>query len=125
MVVVLLMGLAIAVFSASFPAAGQSLYRSRHMDIAGNVCNQQLEFWRNVGYGSAPAIPQGSTSVKQSFSPSAELPGGAGTVTFTRVDDSFNATTADTGQLRVEVSVSWNGSGNNRGTVNVTSLLVQ
>jgi prepilin-type N-terminal cleavage/methylation domain-containing protein len=125
MVVVVLMGLAIAVFAASFPAAGQSIYRSRHMDIAGNSCNQQIEFWRNVGYGSMPAFPQGASKVTQTFTPSTELPGATGTVSFTRVDDTFAATTADTGQVRIEVAVSWSGSGNDRGTVSVTSLLVQ
>lgn len=125
MVVVLLMGLAISIFAASFPAAGQSIYRSRHMDIAGNACDQQLEFWRNVGYGSVPAFPQGSSSVSQNFTASSELPGAIGTVTFVRVDDSFAPTTSETGQVRVDVSVTWGGSGNDRGTVSVTSMLVQ
>lgn len=125
MVVVLLMGLAIAIFSASFPAAGQSLYRSRHMDLAANACSQQLEFWRNVGYSSAPAISQGSTKTTRTFDAPEELPGAKGTVVFTRVDEGYAETTAATGRLRVDVSVTWNGSGNDNGTVTVTTLLVE
>jgi prepilin-type N-terminal cleavage/methylation domain-containing protein len=125
MVVVLLMGLAIAIFSASFPAAGQSLYRSRHIDLAANACNQQLEFWRNVGYSSVPPIPAGTSRLQQSFDPPAELPGATGTVVFTRLDGNYAETTQNTGRLRVDVSVSWAGSGNDRGTVSVTTLLVE
>ena len=125
MIVVLLMGMAIAIFSASFPAAGQSLYRSRHTDIASDACQQQLDFWRNVGYGSVPAFANGASKVKQSFTTPSELPGGSASITFVRVNSDYGETTADTGRLRVDATVSWAGSGNDRGAVTQTTLLLQ
>lgn len=124
MVTVLLTGLSVGVFSTSFPGATNALSRSRQSDVANNACVQQLEYWRNIGYSSVP-IPNGAAQYTRSFTPPAALVNASGQVTFTRVTDSFAATTADTGQLKVEARITWQGTGRDAGTAMVTTLLVQ
>jgi prepilin-type N-terminal cleavage/methylation domain-containing protein len=121
----LIVGFAIIVFGASFPATSQAISRSRNTDLASDACQQQLEFWRNVGYSSLPAIPGGQSSVTQSFTPPADLQQGAGTITFTRVDANFAVSTANTGRVRVDVTVSWDGRGVDQGSVTLTTLILQ
>lgn len=120
-----MMAFAVSVFAVSFPAAAQAISRSRHLDQAANSCQQQLEFYRDVGYSSLPAISAGSQSVSLSFTPTSDLPGATGTVTLTQVDSAFAATTAVTGRITIDVTVAWIGVGSDRGTHTVTSLIIQ
>lgn len=125
MITLVCVAFAIAVFGAAFPSASQSIVRSRHRDAVANACHEQLEMWRNVGYNSLPTIPTGTNSISQTFTPPSGLPPATGTVTFTRVNDSYSPTTTDTGRIRVDVAITWTGHGSNRGTVTVNSLIIQ
>ncbi|MBM3459754.1 MAG: hypothetical protein FJX77_14630 [Armatimonadetes bacterium] len=120
---ILLLAVAVTMFAASFPATSQSILRDRHRDVAASACVKQLEYWRGVGYSSLPAMT--SSTLSQSFTVPTDLLNGTGTVTFTRVDDSLTATSTETGKRKVEATVTWTGQGKDRGTVALTSLLVQ
>lgn len=125
MLAIAIMGYAVAVFVGAFPASGNAISRSRHRDLAASACQQQLEFWRNIGYSSLPAVPSGATGVTVSFTPPATLPRATGSVRFTRVDDSFRPTAADTGRVQVDATVSWERSGSDRGSVTLTTLILR
>lgn len=122
---VILLGAALVVFSATFPAASRRMYNSRHTDVATNACNLQLEYYRDIGYSSLPAIANGSSSTQVSFAAPADLQRAVGTVTFTRVDPAFAAATVDTGRVRVDATLSWNGALNDRGSVTLTTLILK
>ncbi len=124
-IAMVLLSLIMVVFGASFPYASQTITRSRHMDLAANACQQELEVYRSVGYNSCPSISAGSTSTKVEFTPPDALTQATGTVTFTRVNDSLNATGSDTGRLKVEASIKWSGYGLDKGNVTLTTLIVR
>lgn len=117
-------GLMVAAFGACFPTASRAVTWSRHRDGAADACQQQLEAARNAGYGAVTGFGSGST-VTQSFTPPSYLPRATGTVKFTRVDGSFNATTADTGRYRVDATCSWNGVTTDQGTITLTTFLLR
>src|SRR5438552_143451 len=109
MVAAVILGFAGMIFSAACPSTSQVLLRGRSTDLASDACQQQLEFWRDIGYASLPAIPAGSRSVSRAFTPPASLAQATGTVTFTRLDDAWAETTADAGRVRVDAAVAWGG----------------
>ncbi len=121
----LVVGFAVAMFGAAFPACGQTISRGRHTDTATNACQQQLDFWRQVGYASLPAIADGRSAVQQSLTAPTALPNATGSLTFSRVGEDFAAATSETGRVRVDVSITWRGTGSDRGTVSLTSLLLR
>ncbi len=125
LVAMTLVGAAVSVFGAAFPACSYTIQRSRATDMAADACQQRMDMYRSVGHASLPAIPDGQTSLTQGFSGPAGLPAGAGSVTFTRVDAAFSPVSTETGRVQVRVQVSWAGRGTNRGAVSVTSLIVQ
>lgn len=126
MVAVLLVGFAAIVFGAALPAASQAVAKSRNSDLATDACLQRLEFYRSVGYNSLPPIPNGATQTTVSFTSPSGMGPATGTVTFTHVDDSFNAVTTDTGRVRADARIVWNGgSGAKGGTVSVTTLILR
>jgi prepilin-type N-terminal cleavage/methylation domain-containing protein len=120
-----IMVMAFTVFGAAFPACGQTQSRGRHLDIASNACQQRLDFFRQVGYSSLPAITEGESSVQESFTPPSHLPGAAGVIRFTRITESFAVTTENTARVRAEATITWSGAGSDRGTVTVTSIIAQ
>lgn len=124
-IAMVLLSLVMVVFGASFPYASQTITRGRHMDLASNACQAQLEVYRNAGYNSCPAIATGSSSTKVSFTPPSDLTGATGTVQFTRVTDSFSTTTVETGRMKVEAQITWKGFGLDKGTVTLTTLIVE
>lgn len=125
MLALLVMALTVATFAATFPGAGQAISRSKHIDQASDECQKQLDFYRNVSYNSLPAIPAGVSSTSVTFVPSSELPGATGVVTFTHVDNNFNAVTTRTGRVRVDATVTWVGVGSDRGTQSLSTLIVE
>jgi prepilin-type N-terminal cleavage/methylation domain-containing protein len=126
MVAVVLLGFATIVFGTALPAASQAMSKGRNSDLATDACQQRLEFYRNVGYNSLPTIPTGASQTSVTFTPPSAMGPATGTVTFTRVDDGFNASTTDTGRVRVEARIVWNGgSGARGGTVTVTTLILR
>lgn len=124
-IAMMLLSFIMVVFGASFPYASQTITRSRHMDLAANACQQELEVYRNAGYNSCPSIPAGSMSASVTFTPPSELTQATGKVTFTRVNDSLNATSSETGRLQVEANVTWAGFGLDKGNVTLTTLIVR
>lgn len=120
----LVLGLAVMVFGASAPFSDRVLSTGRHVDVASDACQQQLDYYRSVGYASLPAIPSGTNHLTLSFTPPASLPEATGSVTFTRVDDSFGTTSiTDTGRVRVDVTVNWTGVRADHGPITLTSLI--
>jgi hypothetical protein len=122
---VLVMVLAVLVFGASFPACSRTIARSRHTDVASETAQQQLEIYRDAGYNSLPAIPNGASSAQVSFTPPSTLPSATGTVTLTHVDGNWAATAADTGRVRVDVAVNWRGTLTDQGPITVSTLLLR
>lgn len=123
MIAALLLGFAAMIFGAACPMTSQVILRGRNTDLASDACQKRLEFWRNVGYASLPAIPTGASSVSQSFTPPSDLVNAAGTVTFTRIDGSWAVTTADTGRVRVDAVITWGGSGVRGSRTELTTLM--
>lgn len=120
---VMILAIAVPMFAASFPASSLAILRDRHADVATNACAEQNEFWRNVGYSSLPAIT--GSSLTQSFTPPSGLVNPSASVTFTRVDDSLQVSTTDTGRVRVTSTITWTGRGSDQGTVSLTTLLAR
>jgi prepilin-type N-terminal cleavage/methylation domain-containing protein len=122
------MALAVGVFGAAFPSAGQAIARSKHIDMASDACQKQLDYYRQIGETSIELtyLPANTSTATVAFTPNGDLPGGGtGSVVFRRLDSSYNTTTADTGRLRVDASVSWTGVGSDRGTVTLSTLIVE
>src|SRR5437868_2502150 len=42
--------LGVLAFSAVFPAGARALSRARHRDMAAQAAQEELEYWRSVGY---------------------------------------------------------------------------
>jgi hypothetical protein len=121
-----LLTFALVIFGGTFPTATQIMYKGRHMDDASIACQHQLEYYRAAGYGSvSPFIAAGQSSGTGPTFTASDLPAASGTVTFTRVDAGYAATTTDTGRIRMDVTAGWSGSGVDRGSVTLTSLVVQ
>lgn len=125
MLALMVMALAVATFAATFPAAGQAIARSKHLDQASDACQQRLDFYRNVTYRSLPAIPAGAASTTVAFTPPAELPGATGGVTFTHVDASFQPTTIRSGRIKADARITWAGTGSDRGSYTLSSLIIE
>lgn len=125
MLALLVMALTVAAFAATFPAAGQAIARSKHLDQASDACQQRLDFYRNVGYNSLPAIPAGTQSTSVPFTPPAELPGATGAVVFTHVDASFQPTNLRTGLIKAEATITWAGAGSDRGSYTLSTLIIE
>ena len=117
-------GMAIATFATAFPFASSTVSRSRQSEIASNSCQLQLEYWRDMGYASLP-LSAGTQTVSQYFTPPTGLNKATGTVKFTRVTDTMTATSQDTGSVRVDATIQWNGTGRDGGEVTLTSLVAQ
>lgn len=115
--------MAVTVFGTAMPFAAEWVSRSRLTDVATNACEPQIEYWRDIGYGSLPSIPSGNSSTSQAFTPPSALSGATGTVTFTRLTDSLTASTSDTGVVKVDATVVWTGTGHDGGTVTLTTLI--
>ncbi len=122
MVSMCLLALAVLAFGASFPACSQQVMRARHEDLAVNACQKQLDYWRQVGYTSAP-LASGVSSAKVSFTPPTDLTNATGYTYLVRVDGNFSTTTAESGLLKIVTTVTWSGSGRDKGSVSLTSLI--
>jgi prepilin-type N-terminal cleavage/methylation domain-containing protein len=115
---------AVTIFGTAFPTASRAVARSNNMDIAVNLCDHQLEVYRDGGYAACePATGQSTRTV--TFTPPTTIPNGTGTVTFTRVDDSYQSTSAYTGRVLVEATVRWRGMGRDIGTVTLSTLVCE
>ena len=125
MIALLVLIFAIIVFGASFPAASQTQLRARNTDVATNACQQQLEFWRGVGYASLPAFPNGKTQITDTFAAPEALAGGKGSITFTRLDSAFDPTHGDSGRVRADATITWTGRGMDHANVTVTTLILR
>jgi prepilin-type N-terminal cleavage/methylation domain-containing protein len=115
---------AVSIFGTAFPTASRAVARSNNMDTAVNLCDHQLEIYRDGGYTACePAAGQSTRTV--SFTAPPTIPNGTGTVTFTRVDDSYQPTSTYTGRVLVQASVSWRGTGRDLGTVTMSTLVCE
>jgi len=124
MIALSIMAFAVSVFGASFPACAQTLSRSRNMDMATAACQQQLDYYREVGYFSLPAVQDGAASnTTVSFTPPSTLPAATGLLQFTMINSNLAPSTTDNQRLRVEATVTWAGRGSDRGSVTVTSII--
>lgn len=121
------MALAVGVFGAAFPTATQAIARSKHIDMASDACQKQLDFYRQVGETSMKlsVLPAGRRSTAVAFTPNSELPNATGSVTVTRVDASYAATTVESGRMRVDATVTWSGVGRDYGTVTLSTLVIE
>ena len=118
-----LLALLVAGFTAAYPYTAQSILRAKHMDLAVNACQVQLEYWRDAGYAALPAIPSGSSYVETSFTAPSELSQATGTTRFTYLDDNLAVTTTDDSRKRVDATITWTGNGLDRGTVTLSTLV--
>jgi prepilin-type N-terminal cleavage/methylation domain-containing protein len=125
MIAIFIMSMGVMIFATAFPGANQLILRTRHEDTATAACQSQLELYRGVGYASLPAIASGASQASESFAVPSQLTGGAGQVTFTRVDAGFNPTTLASGRVRVEATATWFRSARDRGSVKLTTLIVE
>lgn len=125
MVAILLLTFTTAIFAAVYPVTSQILLAGRNCDLASDACQQQLEFWRNVGYASLPTIPTGASRISRTFAAPTSLAQGAGMVTFSRIDAGWAETTEDTGRMRVDVVITWGGRGIRGGRIPMTAVLVR
>jgi prepilin-type N-terminal cleavage/methylation domain-containing protein len=123
MTAVLILTFVFSVFGAAFPACSQAVSRGRHIDSATDACQQKLESLRATAFASLPQPGTGSSTVTQSFTPPSTLPAASGSVTLTAVDSNLATVTGSSTHLRVDVAVSWQGRGGDRGSVTVTGLL--
>jgi prepilin-type N-terminal cleavage/methylation domain-containing protein len=125
LIALVVMALAVAVFGAAFPSASQAISRSKHIDMASDECQKQLDFYRQVGFNSLPDIPSGASSLKQAFTPTPELPGAEGVIVFTWLDGNYAATTTPSKRVRVDATVTWSGVSSDKGSVTLTTLIVE
>lgn len=123
MISMLILALLISTFGAVYPYTAQSIVRAKHMDQAVSACQQQLEYWRDAGYASCPAIAAGYSSTSSTFTPPSDLSNPTGTTTFTHLDSNFSATTIKTGRLRLDATITWTGHGADRGTVTLSTMI--
>lgn len=134
MMCVLIAGMAASIFGASFPSAAKAMRRSQHVDLAAEACYAELEAWRGRGYSQIPAgsgtVTLGTASLIRSLP--AALPNASGQLVIRRMDVSgsspnysYQQSATDTGRVQLEMSVTWAGTGTDRGTVTVATLVFQ
>lgn len=105
-------------------STSMTMKRSQNIEVATAAAREQLESIRRSGFSAIPAIPTGANSSTSTFTPSAtSLPSVTGTATYTQVDASLAPSLLSTGRRKVSVNVTWAGSGSNRGTVTLTTLM--
>jgi type II secretory pathway pseudopilin PulG len=119
-----LVALSTAVFGTFVPAVGRSMGRAHGRDIATEACQKQLETYRANGYQFLPSSG-GSFLARTTFTPSVSLQNAVGTASFTPVDANMQPTSGDTGRVRVDVTVSWNAGGGDRGSATLTTVIVR
>ena len=110
-------------FLPVFMSAGRATKRSQHVEQATRCAQQQLEGWRQAGYGALPTTGSSASSVTRAFTPPATLPNATGEMICTRIDANLNPTSAETYHCRLQVRVSWQGVGSDRGTVTLSSVM--
>ena len=125
LIALIVMALAVGVFGAAFPSASHAISRAKHIDMASDECQKQLDLCRQVGFNSLPAIPAGASRLIQYFTPTTELPGATGTMLYTRLDDNYSETTTATDRIRADATVTWSGVGSDRGSITLNTLIVQ
>jgi hypothetical protein len=117
-------GLAIMLFTAAFPSCSQWVLRSGHVDAATNGCSKQTEYWRGIGYGGLPTSG-GAASVEQTWTPPSELPNATAKTKFTLVDASLSPSAVDMGRCKVEATVTWVGTGSDKGSVTLVGVITR
>lgn len=110
-------------FSPILLSANLAIKRGQSLERTTESAQREIEARRQAGFDALPDITGNATSATESFAPAADLPEEAGEVVVTRVDANLNPTTTESGRRRVEVTVSWSGSGSDRGTVTLTTLM--
>lgn len=124
----LLVAIGIIVMSTIMLAAGvlagnTMVRRGHHTEVAYQTAHKELERLRSLGVDNLPAIPSGQQSATYSLTAPSELPGGVGSVTLTHVTDDLVPTTAITGLVQAEVTISWTGHGSDNGSTTSTTLI--
>jgi type II secretory pathway pseudopilin PulG len=126
---VLLLSLIFLSVTPGFMQSELTVDRSRNMEIATQAAQAQLDTWREQSYAALPTLPSGVASLTQSFTPPAALPHGTGQTVLTRLNGSLVPVTtepagSEAGRRRIAVTVSWDAGGSDRGSVTLTSLMI-
>lgn len=111
-------------FIPGFTQSRRMVRHSQRIELATAIAQAELETWRAAGYDNLPAIPGGSTSTTVPLSQQNTLPGPSGSVTFTYLDSSLAPTPNPSRRERVDVTVGWNESGQDQGSVTLSNLVV-
>jgi Tfp pilus assembly protein PilV len=122
---VLITAMSTVTFASVNISSYQAVARSQHLELATQIAHEELEVCRQAGYAGLPTIPTGRKSVTSDLATPTTLPDATAKVVYTRVDASLNPSTTATGRRRVDVTVTWDGSGNDRGSVTLTTLMTQ
>lgn len=101
----------------------QAISRSQAIEVATQAARARLEEARGNGFANLPAVPSGNTATSVEFPAPPELPGAAGVLTVTRVDEQDQPTTTETKRRRLTATVTWAGRLSNHGTVTLVTLL--
>jgi hypothetical protein len=108
--------------------------KGRHEDLAVGACYAELEARRLKGCDN---IPSGANEVKLTGASllctlPADLPNATGTLRVRRValagfkpSFTYVETSTDTGRLRLDMTVTWQGVKNDKGSVTVSSLVLR
>jgi type II secretory pathway pseudopilin PulG len=125
LVAVLITAITLIAFGTMFPSSSRLVQRSRCEDLATRACQSQLEFYREAGYASLPNIRAGTSEATVTFTPPSDLPLARGTIRFSNADSSFAASSATTGRVRIDATISWHTSGEVRRSVTETSIVLK
>lgn len=120
---IFILGIMFMSFGPALVFSRMTVEKSKAMEIATQSAHAELEAWRTVPYTELPAISPGRTTTALPVTSAKELPKGKGTVTFVRVDDRLQPSVMNTGRMRVEVKISWDGGKRNKGEVKMDTIV--
>lgn len=104
--------------------ARESIRSSNFLGLATEACEEQLEHWRDAGYGRLPLIPEGVCAVSWGFGPLEELPGARALMVLSRVNDGLLVSREESGRRRLDARVIWVEDGTSR-QVNLATFLLR
>jgi len=119
LVSIFVIGLSVATYIPASVHSRQMFLHNRRSELATTVAGTILDNDRKGGYAALPlgisGLPGGITQP--------DLPSFTGSVTVTLIDKNMQPTATDVGRKRVDVSISWDDTVGDKGTIKDTTII--
>lgn len=122
MVSIFILGIAFMSFAPALLFSQLTVEKSKYTEIASQSAHAELEKWRETPFDQLPLVA-GKSSVLVPLAQPSGLPKGKGHVKLTSVDEKLHATAVKGERVLAEVTVTWEASARNKGTVTMHTLL--